>query len=307
MCLKQPLAALLGSLILAVLLAAAPAAAAADLQVDVYAGGFASVNSFVISNGKSLVLIDAQRKTYEAKKLAELIRARNLPLKQIFISHGHTDHFTGMAWLHEAFPDAQIVVANEAIRRDIKNYAIYMDSGGQTGAEPALEPALKPKTAANPTGFDYENTIHLLSGNRLALDGGGILEITTDYEPAEAPHMSTVYCPDINALFLSDFGYHGVHLWLGDDITRARIVVWRSELLRIKARYQARNPKVYPGHGQPGDLTMIDDEVRYLDDFLKVTSKARNRDEAMSEMKALYPGYKEAEFFLKYSVMNHVR
>src|SRR6185312_3083188 len=84
---------------------------AGELQVDVYRGGFASVNSFVISNGRSQVVIDAQRKTSEARKLAELIKAKRLPLTHIFITHGHTDHFTGMAYLHEQFPEARIVAA----------------------------------------------------------------------------------------------------------------------------------------------------------------------------------------------------
>jgi len=295
------------SLLVAVACCFTHGAMAGDLKVEVFAGGFASVNSFIFSNGRSLVVLDAQRKTYEARKLADIIRAKHLPLTHILISHGHTDHFTGMAWLHQEFPDAQIVVASEAIRRDIKAYAIYMDSGGQTGAEPALEPALRPKTPANPTGFDYEKSIHVLDGNTLMLDGGGTLELTTDYPPAEAPHMTTVYSRDLNALFLADFGYNRVHLWLGDDITRERIATWRAELLRIKSRYAPLGPKVYPGHGEPTDMTMFDTMVRYLDDFTRITAAANSRQEAMQAMMALYPDYKEADFFLKYSVDNHVR
>ena len=280
---------------------------AGPLEVDVYAGGFASVNSFIFSNGTSLVVMDAQRKTYEAKKLAELIRSKHLPLTYILISHGHTDHFTGMDWLHKQFPDARIVVANEAIRQDIKNYATYMDSGGETGAEPALERVLRPKSPTNPDGFDYENTIEVLSGPTLNLIGGGTLELTTDYRAAEAPHMTTVYSKDLNALFLSDFGYNKVHFWMGDDITRDRIATWRSELLRIQTQYASRNPKVYPGHGAPTDMSLFPQMIRYIDDFLRVTAAAKSREEAMREMIALYPDYAQADFFLKYSVDNHVR
>jgi glyoxylase-like metal-dependent hydrolase (beta-lactamase superfamily II) len=280
---------------------------AADLRVDVYEGGFASVNSFVFSNGKSLVLLDAQRKTSEAKKLAQIIQGKHLPLTHILISHGHTDHFTGIAWLAQQFPAAQIVVASAAIRGDIKNYATYMDSGGQTGAEPALEPALRPKSSSNPGGFDYESMIRVLPDSQLTMAGGGVLEITSDYAPAEAPHMSTVYSPDLNALFLADFGYNKVHPWFGDDITRERIKTWREELLQIKARYQARNPTVYPGHGPPTSMSLFDDMVRYIDDFLRITGEARTRDAAARALKTLYPDYEEAEFFLKYSVENHVK
>ena len=216
------------------------------LHVDVYKGGFATVNSFIFSNGQSLIVMDVQRKSFEAKKLAEFVKSKHLPLRYVLISHGHTDHFTGMDWFHKEFPEATIVVANEAIKRDIKAYAIYMDSGGETGAEPALEPALKPKSPENPGGFDYENAIHVLPGNTLRLEGGGELELTTDYPAAEAPHMTTVYSKELNALFLSDFGYNKVHLWLGDDISKKRIATWRAELMRIKSKYLARNPTVYP-------------------------------------------------------------
>ena len=282
-------------------------AGAQAVQVEVFKGGFATVNSFIFSNGKSLIVMDVQRKTYEAQKLANIIKAKNLPLTHILISHGHTDHFTGMDWFHKEFPETQIVVANEPIKRDIKGYAIYMSQGGRTGAEPALEPGLLPKSAENPKGFDYEHWIHVLPGNTLTMIGGGTLELTTDYKPAEAGHTTTVYSKDLNALFLADFGYNKVHLWMGDDIDNERIATWRAELVRIKSLYASRNPTVYPGHGDPTDMTLFDNMIRYIDDFMRITSAAKSRDEAMQKMQALYPDYKQADFFLKYSVENHVR
>jgi glyoxylase-like metal-dependent hydrolase (beta-lactamase superfamily II) len=284
-----------------------PRAAAQKLQVEVYKGGFASVNSFIFSNGQSLIVMDVQRKTYEAKKLADIIKAKKLPLTHILISHGHTDHFTGMDWFHKTFPDAKIVVANESIKRDIKSYAIYMSQGGETGAEPALEPALLPKSTENPQGFDYENWIHVLPSATLTLDGGGALELSTDYRPAEAGHTTTVYSRALNALFLADLGYNKVHLWLGDDIDDARIASWRAELVRIKSLYASRNPTVYPGHGDPTDMGLFDHMIRYIDDFVHITAAAKSRDEAMRKMQALYPDYQQADFFLKYSVENHVK
>jgi glyoxylase-like metal-dependent hydrolase (beta-lactamase superfamily II) len=280
---------------------------ASRLQVEMFRGEFATVNSFIFSNGRSIVVMDVQRKRDEARKLVDVVKARGLPVTHVLITHGHTDHFTGMPVFRDEFPDARIVVANEDIKRDIKAYAIYMDSGGETGAEPALEPALRPKSRENPSGFDYEHTISVLAGNSLTLEGGGTLELTTDYKPAEADHMTTVYSPDLNALFLSDFGYNKVHHWQGDDISREDIANWRSELLRIKAEYADRNPTVYPGHGDRADMSLFDSMVEYIDNYTRITTEAKSREEAMSKMIALYPDYGQADFFLKYSIENHVK
>jgi len=266
------------------------------LEVDVFKGGFATVNSFIFSNGESLIVMDVQRKTYEAEKLVELVKAKNLPLTHILITHGHTDHFTGMPLFRKEFPEAIIVVANEDIKRDIKAYAMYMNTGGETDAEPALERPLRPKTAENPDGFDYENTIHVLPDNTLTLDGGGTLELTTDYKPAEADHIATVYSKDLNALFLSDLGYSKVHQWMGDDISRQDIANWREELGNIKSRYADLNPKVYPGHGDETDMTLFDTMIQYIDDYTRITLEATSREEAMEKMMALYPDYGRRTF-----------
>lgn len=297
-----------GSLLLLCAGAVSPCAWAADppIKVTVYKGGFATVNSFILSNGKSLTVIDVQRKRAEAEKLADLVRSLRLPLSQIFITHGHTDHFTGMYVFRDQFPKARIRVANEAIRRDVKAYAIYMDQGGATEAESPLERPLRPKSAAFPRGFDYERTIGLLPSGGLMLKGGGRCGIETGYPATEAPHMTTLYCPSINALFLSDLGYNKVHPWMGDDITLDRVMAWRRELVRIRDKYGPLHPTVYPGHGDPGDLSMVDTQIRYFDDYLRIVASAKSRDDATAQIVALYPDYGETDFFLKYSLLNHL-
>lgn len=310
MCIVRSLRKIPLTVAAAILLGVTAASNAGEGRVEsvaVYAGDFASVNSFVFSNAKTLTVLDVQRKTYEAEKLVAMIESLDLPVTQILISHGHTDHFTGMPLMREKFPQARIVVANEAVRREIKSYAIYMDGFGATAAEPPLERPLRPKSADNPDGFDYENYIKVLPDeNRLVMDGGGVLELTTNYLPAEAETMTTVYSRDLNALFLSDFGYNGVHHWQGDDISWQDIANWRTELLNIKAVYADRNPTIYPGHGPAGDMSTIDAMIRYIDDYTRIVKSGISRAEAYEQMVALYPDHKEADFFLKYSLENHI-
>jgi glyoxylase-like metal-dependent hydrolase (beta-lactamase superfamily II) len=288
--------------LLLILTAVATRVDAQSMTIEVYRGGYASVNSFIISNGHALAVIDVQRKVGEAEKLADVVRSKKLPLAYILVTHGHTDHFTGIAFFHREFPRARIVVASAQIKQDIRDYARYMERGGATASEPALDPSLRELSAANPDGFDYERTIEVLEGGRLNMPGGGALALNAGYPPTEAPHMTTVYSKDLNALFLADLGYNEVHLWLGDDATAVRIAAWRIELLRIQSAYRELNPTVYPGHGEPTDLSLISRMVAYLDDFVNVTNRAGSAAAAQLEMERRYPHYREADFFLKYSV-----
>jgi hypothetical protein len=47
--------------------------------------------------------------------------------------------------------------------------------------------------------------------------------------------------------------------------------------------------------------------MRYIDDYTRIVSSASSRTDAMRRMTEAYPDYREADFFLKYSVENHVK
>ncbi len=109
-----------------ILAAVTQSQAAKPIEVDIYQGKVATVNSYIFSNGESLIVMDVQRATSEAKKLAQVIGAKNLPLEYILVSHGHPDHYIGMNWLMKEFPEAKIVVATEDIKKDIISFSTYM-------------------------------------------------------------------------------------------------------------------------------------------------------------------------------------
>ena len=273
-----------------------------EISIDMYKGEVANVNSYVFSNGVSLAVMDVQRATDEAKKLGELIKAKNLPLEYILVSHGHPDHYIGMNHLMQEFPDAKIVVPSAEIKKDIIDFSTYMESIGWLDAEPAL----KPKSNENPDGFDYEAHLNVLDSNVLELRGGGTLAIDSDFAPAEAEHLSTVFVEKINALCCSDFGYNKVHLWMGPGVTDEHVSNWRKELLALYDKYVDLNPTVYPGHGDMTDVSVFRDMADYISNFQRVVEEGRSRSQVMAEMEKLYPDYANADFLLKNSVDFHV-
>lgn len=279
------------------------AQASETISVDMFKGETASVNSYIFSNGQSLIVMDVQRSTSEAQKLAKVIKAKGKPLSHILITHGHPDHYIGMEWLHKAFPDAKIVVANKEIKQDIIGFSTWMESVGWLDAEPTL----KPKSDKNTGGFDYENNITVLSGKSLKFNEGGELKLETHYQPAEANHVTTVFLESLNAFFMSDLGYNKVHLWMGQGVTVQHIQNWRKQLASFEVTYGELNPVIYPGHGDPTDIKLFATMIEYMKNFQRITSTTDSKKVAMSEMKKLYPDYKEADFLLKYSVDFHLQ
>jgi len=277
--------------------------ASETINVDIFKGKTASVNSYIFSNGQSLIVMDVQRSTSEAQKLAKVIKAKRKPLSHILITHGHPDHYIGMNWLLKEFPDTKIVVANKDIKKDIIGFSTWMESVGWLDAEPAL----KPKSDKNPDGFDYEHNITVLSGESLKFNEGGELKLETHYKPAEANHVTTVFVESLNGFFMSDLGYNKVHLWMGQGVTDQHIQNWREQLALFKVTYGDRNPIIYPGHGDPADINLFATMIEYIKSFQRITANANSKERAMFEMKKLYPDYKEADFLLKYSVDFHLQ
>jgi glyoxylase-like metal-dependent hydrolase (beta-lactamase superfamily II) len=269
---------------------------AKEIQLKPYQGIEASVNAYVFSDSKGMILVDCLRNSEEAKKLADILYNQNKPLSHILITHGHPDHYLGIGVIRQAFPDAKIVVASPEIKKDIAAFSAWMEKVGWMEKEPAM----KPKSDLNPNGFDYEKNIHVLASSTLQLPEGAILQLRSDYEASECEHLTTIYSEDLNAFFPGDFCYNKVHPWLAID--RENIAYWKRQLKNFKSEFSLKRPTIYPGHGQPATIALFDELGEYIEDFETTVSSSNSRAEAMLKMRSLYPDHQQADFLLMYSV-----
>ena len=203
--------------------------------------------------------------------------------------------------LKEAFPDARILVASDAIKADTLAFSRWMDSVGWIEQQPQM----KPRSVEAPEGFDYDAQIEVLVEEPLGLEGGGVLEIRADYPATECSHLSTVFVPDENARLTSDLTYHGVHAWAGQGVLREHLASWIQLLAELKARYASPGVRVFPGHGAPCDPTLFDRMRAYLEDFMTAVDVERTDADAAARMKRLYPGFAQEDFLLAQSVAFH--
>lgn len=272
-----------------------------NLHIERFAGREANVNAYVIHNASHAIVVDSLRNRDEAAELAAAIRASGHVLQAIVVTHGHPDHYIGSRTLKEAFPSARILVASDAIKADTIGFSTWMDSVGWLDQQPQM----KPKSPSAPNGFDYANAIEVLDSDRLVLDGGGELEIRSNYPATESGHMSTIYVPSQKTLLTSDLTYHGVHAWAGQGVLREHIANWIHVLGDLKAAYAGTGITVLPGHGAPADATLFDRMRIYLDDFVSAVSSERSNAAALARMTRLYPGYAQEAFLLAHSIAFH--
>jgi glyoxylase-like metal-dependent hydrolase (beta-lactamase superfamily II) len=259
------------------------------------------VNAWIVANGSHALLIDTLRSEQEAAELAEVIAALGKTLWTIIVTHGHPDHYIGVRTLKERFPQARAAVASAAVKADIIGFSTWMESVGWLEGIPRM----KVKSAKNLDGFDYEAELEVLADSTLVMPGGGTFQLKADYPAIEAAHMTSIFSPDLNALFTADLVYNDVHAWLGQGVTRENAEAWLSALAEIKASYARSGVMIHPGHGAAGGIDLIDRIRIYLMDFL-AAARASASNAAMTErLVGLYPGYEQADFLLVYSVSNH--
>jgi glyoxylase-like metal-dependent hydrolase (beta-lactamase superfamily II) len=272
-----------------------------ELLIERFAGREASVNAYIIRNPSHAVIVDSLRNREEASELARRVRSFGVSVQAILLTHGHPDHYIGCRTLKEAFPTARILVASEAIKADVIGFSTWMESVGWLDKQPQM----KVKGLGAPEGFDYAAQIEKIGADRLVMEGGGELEIRSDYPATECGHMSTISVPARKTLLTGDLTYHGVHAWAGQGVLRDHLSNWVRVLGDLKSTYQDPATVVLPGHGPPSDRTLFDQMRVYLDDFVSAVSGERTNADAIARMKRLYPGFEQEDFLLGQSVDFH--
>jgi glyoxylase-like metal-dependent hydrolase (beta-lactamase superfamily II) len=100
------------------------------IDIQRYAGTQANVNSYLLSDTDSVIVVDLLRNSPEAERLADHVQASGKKLETIFITHGHPDHYLGLGVVHRRFPHVPVKVASREIRDDIIGFSKRMESVG---------------------------------------------------------------------------------------------------------------------------------------------------------------------------------
>jgi|SRR5208282_2009777 len=274
------------------------------IDIQRYAGKQAHVNSYLLSDANSIIVVDLLRNSPEAEALADHVQASGKKLETIFVTHGHPDHYLGLGVFHRRFPDVTVKVASREIRDDIIGFSQWMEAVGWLDAEPAM----KVKSNKNPEGFDYAGIVQALETPFLKLSSEPTkIEVRCDYPGSECGHMTTLCIPEQHAFLGFDLLYNRVHAWCGTGVGKTEIENWIHSLDAIRQKTADGEWTFYCGHGSEGKRGVLSNMKEYLQTFLKVTSAAQSREEAIEKMKQSFPGFAEDDFLLVQSINFHVK
>jgi glyoxylase-like metal-dependent hydrolase (beta-lactamase superfamily II) len=235
-------------------------------------GGFL-VNSTLVAGEKEAVLIDAQFSLADAYRLVAAILESKKTLTTVYVTHGHPDHYFGLAAIKQAFPKAKLVTHAAAAAEIKKTWQAKLKQWGP------MYGALLPQEPVLPT---------VLAGKTLTLEGQ-TLELRGPSQGDSADN-SYVWIPSIKTVIAGDVVYGNVHVWTRDSSAEQR-KAWIKTLDEIAALGPTM---VVAGHKDPkvkDDLSAVKGTREYLEAFDAAVASSKTPAEVQQKIKAKYPSY----------------
>ena len=230
-------------------------------------------SSTLIYGERDAVLVDTLLTTEQSKTLLDWVVTHGKNLTTIYITHGHGDHFFGLASLLEHFPGAKAVATPEIVKAMQNQLSpVWIDDFWRR-----LFPGDIPERLliAEP-----------LEGSELELEGRKLVAVDTGR--TDTAYSTCLHVPSIGLIVGGDVVYNGIHPYLRETDAESRLE-WISALDRL----EALSPKaVIAGHKVPenDDHPRIIAETRqYLLDFNRLNAATETAHDLYDAMLEIYP------------------
>jgi glyoxylase-like metal-dependent hydrolase (beta-lactamase superfamily II) len=228
-------------------------------------------SSTLIYGERDAALVDTFLTIQQSQALLDWVVASGKNLAAMYITHGHGDHFFGLAPLVERFPRAKVLAIPEVVdaMREQTSPAVVESFWRR------LFPGQIP---------DRLLVAEALQGGDFRLDGHRCVPVNTGR--TDTAHSTCLYIPSIELLVAGDAVYNGIHPFLGETDKKSRLE-WISALDKLES---LKPRAVIAGHKVPGnadDPRIIGETRKYLQDFNRLeeaTTTARELYDAMLEL-----------------------
>jgi glyoxylase-like metal-dependent hydrolase (beta-lactamase superfamily II) len=232
------------------------------------------ISSTLITGQHEAVLVDPPLTNSQAAEVGDWIVASGRKLRQIYITHGHGDHWFGAIPLLQRFPDVS-VLATEGTSK-------LMVAQNQPQFRADFWDQVFPGQL--PTG---EVDVCLVDADGFELEGVRLLPIEVGHTDTDA--TTILHVPQTGLLVAGDAVYNGVHPYLTESGGVTGIDEWLAALDIAEA---LRPATVIAGHK---DLRLADDPSQiqqtrqYLTDARRLLESSDSAEAFYAGMLALHP------------------
>jgi len=227
----------------------------------------------LICGQESAVLIDGMTTKEHAAALIEWVASHGRTLQTIYVTHGHGDHFFGLAPLVEQHPGVRVVALPEVIA--------HME---EQASSPIYDKLWQPVFGDQIP--EKLVTAEPLESDRIELEGHTLLIHRAGH--TDRSDTTFVHVPDLDLVVAGDIVYNGVFPFTVET-TRASRDEWRQALDDIAACNAAH---VVGGHKDPAaddDPRHIAETRQFLDDFDAALESGASAEEMFTDLVARHP------------------
>jgi glyoxylase-like metal-dependent hydrolase (beta-lactamase superfamily II) len=230
-------------------------------------------SSTLIFGERDAVLVDTFLTTEQSQTLLDWVVASGKNLTTVYITHGHGDHFFGLAPILAQFPLAKAFAIPEVV------------GAMETQISPAWVDGFWRKRIPGQIP-DRLLVASPLVKNELELEGHKLVVVNAGQ--TDTAYSTSLYVPSIGLIVAGDVVYNGVHPYLAETDTQSRLE-WIAALDRLEA---VKPRAVIAGHKIPekdDDPRNIAETRQYLRDFNRLDEVTATARELYGAMLELYP------------------
>jgi glyoxylase-like metal-dependent hydrolase (beta-lactamase superfamily II) len=227
----------------------------------------------LIHGERDAVLVDTFLTIEQSDALVKWVAASGKNLTTIYVTHGHGDHFFGLAALLDRFPGAR-AVATSGVVKVMRQQASPEFVGSFWNAR---YPGQIPERLV---------VADELKGSVIPLEGRELVVVEVGH--TDTDNTTCLHVPSAGLVVAGDVAYNDDHLYLVESNPQTRRE-WIAALDTIEALGPSA---VIAGHKKPGneDSPRIVEETRqYIRDFDRLAQTAATARELYDRMLQLYP------------------
>jgi glyoxylase-like metal-dependent hydrolase (beta-lactamase superfamily II) len=234
---------------------------------------FSPEASTLISGSEDAVLTDPGMTRDQARALGDWVAGQGRNVTDIFVTHGHGDHWFAAGLLAERF-GARVVATAGTI--------------AQMHATVALRPLLWDKVYPGipPTPV----TAVTVPGNRFTLEGHDLVIVEVGH--SDTDDTSVLHVPDLGLVVAGDVMYNGVHQYLGESVVVDGFGPWRDAIDKVEALKPAHIVCGHQNKQLDDDAERTISETRqYLDDADELLRTETTAVDFFNAMIERYPNH----------------